>query len=65
MSELKPPERVEVDPYQPPGIDYVTLLAIVVLGAIGCLSIWRGDSHTGDLVIAAVAGFVTRLYVGK
>lgn len=44
------------------GLDYVALLATVVLGVIACVALWVGNQEVALVVSGAVAGYVTRMY---
>lgn len=50
-------------------IDYVTLLAIAVLGAIACLAVVFGDADMAEKivigVVGVIGGFTTRSYLGR
>lgn len=44
------------------GLDYVALVATVVLGVIACVALYMGNQEVALVVSGAVAGYVTRLY---
>lgn len=49
-------------PAKPTGIDYVTLVATVVLGGVSIADLIYGDGSVALVAAGAVAGYVTRLY---
>lgn len=44
------------------GLDYVALLATVVLGAVACVALVYGYEAVAGTAVGAVAGYVIRMY---
>lgn len=60
----EPAEAVRSDPRasQEQGVDYVTLLGLVVLGVVGSISLFVGETTIAGTAVGAVGGVLFRIY---
>lgn len=61
----EPSQSVEVGSGQPAGIDYVSLVGVVVLGILGCFALEVGNDQVALAVGTGIVGFMARLYIGR
>lgn len=44
------------------GVDWLGLLATLMLGTISCIALWLGDSVVAGTAAGAIAGYMVRTY---
>lgn len=59
---MRLPESFETGSQQPAGLDYVSLVAVVVLGIVGSIALIVGNDTVALAVATGIIGFMARLY---
>lgn len=59
---MRLPESFETSSQQPAGLDYVSLVAVVVLGIVGSIALLVGNDTVALAVATGIIGFMARLY---